>query len=224
MKSNKGQRYITKRNKCKSFVIIALACLFSFHVNAADDDILKIKPNLLWLSNDVNLPALDENEYDSFLSSGEIWYKKWGVSSQLIENDAGDIFAHPADSEYFNFDVKRRFGKADSSNFEFGFGWQELSIDSQLDVSGPRVSLAGNYKVFKSFQLYGASAYLPELNDSISDGTASAYEIEAGLLYTPGPFLSLKAGYRVFNLDFDEPIGDPLGSSSGFLLGSDWSW
>jgi len=121
-------------------------------------------------------------------------------------------------------DVKRRFGNKNRSNFELGLGWQELNIDSQLDASGPRVSVTGNLKLLKSFKLYGSTSYFPELDDSINDSTATAYEFEAGFLYSPLPSLSVKAGYRVFNLDLSDPVIDDLGSSTGFLLGSDLSW
>ena len=146
------------------------------------------------------------------------------MSAKFLDNDANDIFGLPQDSQYFNLDVKRRFGNKDKSNLELGLGWQELNIDSQFDASGPKVSLEGRLKFLKSFQLYGATSYLPELEENLNDNTATGYEFEAGLLYSPLPSLSLKAGYRVFNLDLEDPKIEELGSSTGFLLGSDWSW
>ena len=68
------------------------------------------------------------------------------------------------------------------------------------------------------------SSYFPELDDGIKNKDGSGYEIEAGLLYQPLPSWSLKAGYRVFSLDIEDPIIEELGSSSGFLLGTDLSW
>ena len=227
MKRNRGQKRNISKSKLVLFVTVSLVFMFSSHVRAADEEsLLTIKPNILWLSNDINLSVPDNIAYDSFLGSGEVWYKKWGVSTELIENDQSNIFSLPADSEYFNVDVKRKFGQNNNFNFEVGLGWQEFSIDSQLDASGPRLSLEGNYKLFKSFQLYGSTAYLPDLDDSISDNSASAFQIEAGLLYSPRSALSLRAGYRVFELDLglgDSGIED-LGSTSGFLFGSDLSW
>jgi len=200
MKRNRGQKRNISKSKLVLFVTVSLVFMFSSHVRAADEEsLLTIKPNILWLSN---------------------------VSTELIENDQSNIFSLPADSEYFNVDVKRKFGQNNNFNFEVGLGWQEFSIDSQIDASGPRLSLEGNYKLFKSFQLYGSTAYLPDLDDSISDNSASAFQIEAGLLYSPRSALSLRAGYRVFELDLglgDSGIED-LGSTSGFLFGSDLSW
>jgi hypothetical protein len=77
----------------------------------------------------------------------------------------------------------------------------------------------------KDFQVYGSTAYFPELEDQIqTDTTLTAYEFEAGLLYKPLPSLSVKAGYRVFTLDLEDPVLEELGSTSGFLLGTDLSW
>ena len=210
----------------KQTLIALWLCIAGLSQNsfAAEDTVLDAKPSILWLSDDVNLAIFGDNEYDSFLGSSELWTGKWGLSAKLLENDSNDIFGLAETSRYFNLDVKRRFGSKDKSNFELGFGWQELDIESQLDASGPRVSFAGNLKLLKSFQLYGSTSYFPELDDRINDSTATAYEFEAGFLYSPLPSLSVKAGYRVFNLDLTDTDLDGLGSSTGFLLGSDLSW
>lgn len=208
-------------------LLMLISCIVAFcspPVFAVDDPIIEDKQSILWLSGDVNLAVFGNNEYDSFLGSSEVWIDKWGVSAQLMQNGSSDIFGLPENSEYFNLDLKRRFGSSDKSNIEFGLGWQELSIESQLDASGPRVSLAGRLQVLRSFQLYGSTSYFPELDDSLNDSTGTAYEFEAGLMYSPLPSLSFKVGYRMFNLEIDDPDIDSLGSSSGFLLGSDWSW
>ena len=214
------KRFITKQC-CIAVCLIVLLFQNSF---AAEDTALEIKPSILWLSDKVNLGVFGDNEYDSFLGSSELWANKWGVSAKLFNNDSNDVFGLAENSEYFNIDVKRRFGQKEKTNVELGLGWQEFSIESQLDASGPRVSLAGQLNVLKSFKVYGATSYFPELDDNLSDNTATAYEVEAGLLYSPLPSLSLKAGYRLFNLDLDDPLVDDLGSSAGFLLGSDLSW
>lgn len=192
---------------------------------ASDDDELAPKPNLMWLSEDVNVSVFGDSQYDSFLGKGEFWTNNWGVSATLMQNDQDDVFGLPEDSKYFNLDVKRRlFGDQDKSNLELGLGWQALDIDSQIAASGPKVSVSGRYNVFDSFQVYGLTSYFPELDEEITDLDATGYEIEAGLLYKPLPSLSLKAGYRVFSLDLEDPVIEDLGSSSGFLLGTDLSW
>ena len=177
------------------------------------------------LTGDFNVSVYGEGEYDSFLGKSELWADNWGVSAQLKQNDQGDVFGLPKESSFFNLDVKRRFGSQDKSNIELGLGWQELNIDSQLDASGPKVSLAGKYNLLKDFQVYGSTSYFPELEDQLkADSTLTAYEFEAGLLYKPLPSISVKAGYRVFNLDLEDPTLEELGSTSGFLLGTDLSW
>lgn len=188
------------------------------------DEALNSKPSLMWLSDDVNVSVFDNSQYNSFLGKGEFWASNWGVSASLLQNDSDDVFGLPNDSEYFNFDLKRRFGQHDKSNIELGLGWQELNIDSQLQASGPRFSLAGRLNLLPSMQLYGLTSYFPELEDDFQQNDGIAYEFEAGVLYQPIPSVSLKAGYRQFSLDLEDPEIEELGSSSGFLLGSDWSW
>jgi len=237
MKRNiKQKRYCLfgKKSKYSLLTLASFMCLISFQSTysqsfitndiTAEETPLVTQPSKLKSNDSASLSIFGDSEYGShFLGSGEIWINKWGISTELLENDSGTVFGLPAESEYFNLDIKRRFGSKNKSNFELGLGWQELNIDSQLDASGPRVSLGGNLKVLKSFSVYGATSYFPDLDDSINDDV-SAYEFEAGLLYTPLPSLSLKAGYRVFNLDLEDPNIESLGSSSGFLLGTDWSW
>jgi hypothetical protein len=214
-------------HSCYFFTALVIAiCFINGAAHAqAEDDPLAAKPNLMWLSDDVNVSVFGDGQYDSFIGKSEIWTKNWGVSAKFLQNHNDDVFGLPKDSSYFNFDVKHRvFGSEDKSNLELGLGWQEMSIDSQFDASGPKVSLSGRYNVRNSVQVYGLTSYFPELEDELRDGGVSGYEIEAGLLYKPLPSWSLKAGYRVFSLDLEDPIIEELGSSSGFLLGTDLSW
>ena len=181
--------------------------------------------NPIKLSGDFDILLNENGEQDSFLGKSEIWSDNWGVSAQLKQNEQSNVLGLPKDSSFFNLDVKRRFGTQDKSNIELGLGWQSLNIESQLDASGPKLSLSGTYNLLKDFQVYGATSYFPELEDTLkSDQSLSAYEFEAGLLYKPLPSVSLKAGYRVFNLDLEDPTLEELGSTSGFLLGTDLSW
>lgn len=195
------------------------------YAQSEGEDPLNPNPSLMWLSDDVNVSVFGDAEYGSFLGKSEIWSDNWGVSAKLLQNDADDVFGMPEDSSYFNLDVKRRLlGNKKDYALDFGLGWQQLDIESQLDASGPKVSLSGRYELFQSFEVYGATSYFPELEDEILKTDLKAFEFEAGLLYKPLPSLSLKAGYRVFELDLDGSAVEELGSSSGFLLGTDVSW
>ncbi|MFT6724115.1 MAG: opacity protein-like surface antigen [Arenicella sp.] len=208
------------------FSLMSSISIFSGAAHAqAEENPLSPKPNLMWLSDDVNVSVFGNGEYNSFVGKGEVWTKNWGVSAKFLQNDNNDVFGLPRDSKYFNFDVKHRvFGSQDKSNIELGLGWQQMNIDSQLDASGPKLSLSGRYDVLRSVQVYGLTSYFPELEDGLRDNDATGYEIEAGLLYKPLPSWSLKAGYRVFSLDIEDSMVEELGSSSGFLLGTDLSW
>lgn len=208
-------------------VIISATLFISTQVQAdelLDPLQLDNQPSLMWLSSDLNVSSFSDSSYNSFLGSGEVWANKWGVSANLLQNDSNDVFGLPRDSEYLNLDVKRRFGGLDKSNIQLGLGWQALNIDEQLEASGPKFSLSGRLNIIDNFKVYGATSYFPELDDDLNDNDAKAFEFEAGLLYQPVPSISFKAGYRVFELDLDNPIIEDLGSSSGFLLGTDFSW
>jgi len=180
----------------------------------------------IWLSGDVSVGILSPTGSNSFLGSSEIGGRNWSLSAKLLQTEDERVAGLANDSSYFNFDVKRRLlGSQGKSNLKLGLGWQELDIDSQLDASGPRVSLTGEYNLFSGFQVYGATSYFPELEDEILDADITAYEVEAGLLYKPLPSISLKAGYRIFELDdLSDPTLEDLGSTSGFLFGTDLSW
>jgi len=209
-----------------SKLFLLFVMIFGFLTTAmADDENFESRPNLMWLSSDTSVSVFGDSEYDSFLGKGEFWTNNWGVTANLLQNTDNDVFGLPKDSEYFNLDIKRRFGDTDTYNFELGLGWQELSIDSQFEASGPKVSLTGRMSIFDSLQIYGLTSYFPELEDDLQNNDATAYEFEAGLLYQPLPSISLKAGYRHFSLDLEnDPILEELGSSTGFLLGTDWNW
>jgi len=189
-------------------------------------DLLENKPSVMWLSDDISFGVFDNSiEYESFVGKSEVWSDQWGVSAELLQNEQNDVFGMPADSEYFNFDVKRRFGRPDKTSVELGLGWQQLNIDSQLEASGPKLSLTGRFSLRNSLKLYGLTSWFPELEDEYNtDEQMTAYELEAGLLYQPYPFISLKAGYRHFALDLQNQNVEELGSSSNFLLGTDLSW
>lgn len=206
-----------------------LSVLFAFviipSVATADDELFEAKPALMWLSNSTQISVFDTNTaYDSFVGKGEFGIDNWSISANLLQNQDNDVFGLPENSEFFNLDVKRRFGKKNKSNLELGLGWQKLNIESQLEASGPKLSLTGQLNILSSIQLFGSTAYYPSLEDNLQSNDATAFEFEAGVLYQPLPSLSLKAGYRIFSLDLENSDIEELGSSSGFLLGTDWSW
>jgi hypothetical protein len=204
----------------------AIASSLVFSPSHAQDELFDYKPNLMWVSDSLNVPSFDQDaSYDSsFLGSGEIWSKNWGLSTQFLENE-NQVFGLPEDSSIFNIDVKRRFAVRDNSQIEVGLGWQEFNIDSLLETKGARISLGGSMDFGSAFTVYGSTAWYPDIEEDFSKGeSGSAVELEAGLLYQPFPSLSLKAGYRQFSLDSKSDSIDEIGSSSGFLLGSDLSW
>ena len=209
------------------FLSLSFCCIVAFgsSIASADDELFEAKPSLMWLSNNTKIAVFDTNtSYDSFIGAGELGIDNWVVSAKFLQNSNNDVFGMPENSEYFNLDVKRRFGTKDKSNVELGLGWQKLNIESQLEASGPKLSLSGQLNILSSIQVFGSTSYFPSLEDDLQSNDATAFEFEAGVLYQPIPSLSLKAGYRIFSLDIEDAEIEELGSSSGFLLGTDWSW
>jgi len=220
-----GQTRVLSLLSTKGFLSVLLAFVIAPCVATADDETFEAKPSLMWLSSNTQVSVFGINTaYDSFVGNGEFGIDNWSVSANLLTNQDNDVFGLPQNSEYFNLDVKRRFGNKDKSNLQLGLGWQKLNIESQLEASGPKLSLSGQLNILSSIQLFGSTAYFPSLEDELRSNDATAFEFEAGVLYQPLPSLSVKAGYRIFSLDVENSDIEELGSSSGFLLGTDWSW
>ena len=155
---------------------------------------------------------------------GQVWIAdKWGLQGGLYSNDLDNGLG---ETDYFNIDVYRRWLSLTDHNYiAFGLGWEDIDIGSGLNISGPRLSIKGQVGLGSLISLYGHSTWLPSLDDATGIRDPNGLEVEAGLQISPFPFLSLRAGYRKFDLDFKSDDGSSnTSSSSGLILGGGIHW
>ena len=177
-------------------------------------------------SNDVRVDV-SEGETESATLSGdaEVWWNdKWGLKGTLYQSDLDEADFQGTDQ--FSIDVKRRiFFPTDSSFLAVGLGWEDLDLDDGQSSSGARFVLEGRVGVLGGLHLYGQTAWFPSLTDTGSRSDLTGNEYEAGLSYDPFPFMSLRAGYRHFRLDFDDDNGTgAFSETSGFVFGAGFRW
>ena len=112
---NSGQVRVSGLVSAKGFLSVLFAFAIAPSIATADDELFEAKPSLMWLSNNTQISVFDTNTaYDSFVGNGEFGIDNWSVSANLLQNEDNDVFGLPENSEYFNLDVKRRFGGKDN--------------------------------------------------------------------------------------------------------------
>lgn len=176
---------------------------------------------LSWWANDFEADV-EGSEVDAGALGGhaELWAGGWGLRGALFRSDLSDS-GSDEDIDYLSLDFKRRlFSLTDSNFIAAGFGWENLRLEGE-DSNGARLLLEGRVGFGRIFYFYGQTAWLPTLEDVSGREDLDAFEIEAGLGATPLPFVSLRAGYRRFSLDFTDPSGDDKNDTAqGVVFGA----
>ncbi len=170
------------------------------------------------------------NPFDGSLDAGTVsfrgqawWDQKWGIEGGIKLSDTGN--SQLEDQQRFSLDLKRRlFSPTDNTYLAAGVGWEEFDLESGDSTSGIRLSLRGQIGLVGIASLYGQSTWLPSLQDTSSFTSVSGTEFETGIVIEPLPFISLKAGYRRFKLDYDFSGASEGSSASGFILGTGIHW
>lgn len=183
-------------------------------------------PRYLWVSDKLSFKPNVGSKRSSFASGAEFWSKnKWGVSGNVSVNGS-NLFGVPDNSELLNIDVNRQLlrSKDKTDYLAVGLGWQSISIDDGLEADGPKLSLQGKYSLASRLQLYGSSAWFPELEKDTPNNALVGYKFEAGLLFKPKVLmpkssLSLKAGVQVYDLNSNASSLNNA-ASSVFSLGT----
>lgn len=179
-------------------------------------------PQYLWVSDKLSFKSGSNRSAKSdFAGGGEYFGKnRWGITGSFVSNDTG-LFGEPDNSESVSVNIKRQLLRSkDASNYlAVGFGWQAIEIENDIDAKGLSFSLLGKMNVANSLQLYGSSAWFPELDSSLPQDNVTGYKLEAGLLFKARSRLSLRAGVKVLDLD-NRRYGYDRASSSSFLLGT----
>ncbi len=156
---------------------------------------------------------------------GNLWLdNRWGFNGTMLQSDLTAIGLES--NNHYSFDLQRRiFSLSDNSYIALGLGWEQLNLANDSSA-GSRLQISGRVSLLGIAYLYGHSTWLPQLNDFSGYQDVSGTEHEAGISITPFPFLSLRAGYRRFALDFTNTssgLGDST-ETNGFILGAGFHW
>lgn len=159
------------------------------------------------------------NDFDTDLGGGDIdagafggqvqlwWDQKWGLSGALYRSDLADAGGDD-DIDYLSVDLKRRLISPTEHNFiAAGLGYQHLGMPGG-DASGGRLLLEGRVGIVGAVYAYGQTAWMPFFGDTDAREDLDAFEFEAGVGFSPLPFITLSAGWRKFDLNFTDTATD----------------
>ena len=181
---------------------------------------------LAWWANDFEAD-LGEGEIDAGSVGGhlDLWGGKWGGRAALYSSDLADA-ASADDVNYFSLDLKYRFVSPSKNNyFAGGIGWQRLDLIDGDDTNGVRLVLDGRVSLIGILYLYGQGAWLPWLDDTDLRTDLKGFEFEGGVSLQPLPLLSLRLGWRIFEVDSTGPAGgDRSDRSSGPVVAAGLHW
>jgi hypothetical protein len=180
---------------------------------------------IFWWANDFE-GSLSNGDIDAGALGGygELWLgERWGMRGSLYRSDLEDVGLDSSD--HIAIDLKRRFLSAtDNTFFALGLGWEDIDLESGESTSGARLMAEGRVGLAGAVYFYGQTAWIPDLDDVAGRTDIDGREYEIGVVFDPLPFLSLRAGYRRFRLDFDDATGSDSQETKGFLLGAGVHW
>ena len=177
-------------------------------------------------SNDFDADLSDTSlDVGTTVLHGELWLaNQWGLRGAVFD---ADLEGDPANSESrTQFEVRRRFLSAGDNNFfAMGIGLEDIDFENGSSASGLRLGAEARLGILGPVYFYGRVAIMPDLGDAGSLRDVSGEELEAGVHVTPFPFLSLKFGYLVLNLDYETAGGTSVSAdSSGLLFSVGFHW
>jgi hypothetical protein len=215
---------------------VLLALAFLFPVSAIAMGPVDGEFGAVWWANDYD-SQYGEEVYSSDAGApgyrAEIWFlKKYGLRAERYSSDNGDIGGGSSDFTSLDF-MWRAFSPTENNYIALGAGWQQIDLDTVGlvgDTSGVRVALEGRVALGGLFYIYGQGYYLPSLDDAeVADPAfgplrdMDGHMLEAGVSWKMAPFVSMRGGYRVHNINFSTTVLDVdidgEAESSGFLLG-----
>lgn len=177
------------------------------------------------------------NDFDADFGGGDVdagavgghlqlwWNQTWGLKGALYRSDLADS-GNADDIDYLSVDLKRRLISATENNYlAAGVGYERLDLRGG-DTHGLRLLVEGRAGLVGALWIYGQSAWMPVFDNTAAREDQDAFELEAGLGFTPLPFVKLSAGWRRFTLDFtDTATGDGRSNSASgpvFEAGLKW--
>lgn len=182
---------------------------------------------LNWWANDFDAD-LGEGDVDAGAVGGHLqlwWNEKWGVRGALYRSDLADAGSED-DVDYLSVDVKRRLIAVTENNYlAAGLGFQQIDLRGGRS-EGLRLLVEGRVGLVGAVWAYGHSAWIPVFDDSGGRTDQDAFEFEAGVGFSPLPFIKLSAGWRRFELDFTDAASgdkrDRAASGPVFEAGLKW--
>ena len=178
---------------------------------------------LSWWSNNFSANALDASfDAGTVGADAEVWWRqRWGIKGSLYKSDVVESNSRDG-PDFLSFDVKRRLISPTENNFlALGLGWQTVDLTNDADTQGYRFLLQGGLGLTPVLSVYGHTAWLPGMVESDEIGNPKGLEFEAGIAIKPFPFVSFRAGYRAFRLEYVGLEGAKETSKSrGVILGA----
>ena len=189
----------------------------------ADEPTIDGNVNLAWWSNNVSASALDPSfDIGSVGGNADLWWRRrWGLGGSLFQSDVAEANS-AAGQDFTSIDVKRRILSPTQNNFlALGLGYENIGLGVDGNTQGPRLLLEGRLGLTPIVYVYGQTAWLPALEDTGRIADPDGLELEAGVSINPLPYLSFRAGYREFRLDFKSLEGaNESTRSKGVVFGA----
>ncbi len=198
--------------RCGSVLAFAAVSITVLPVQAAGP--LDVEVGLTWWAHDVEVNGVGSSSADDTGAYAEVWWNEgWGLAMDYFNSDPDEgRFDEASD---FSVDIKRRVLSPTENNFlAVGAGWQDIDVGTGASADGPRFLVEGRGGVGILFA-YGQLAWMPDLGDAGVARDVEGTETQVGVSVTPFPFLNLRLGYRVMDLDFRGGSR----KSDGYLLG-----
>lgn len=202
------------------FLVMMLVFVDSYALGPIDGEV-----TINWwesnLSNDNLAPGVGERSH--FFRAQNWWDNTWGLRGDIHFNGS-DVLDFGNASRY-NVDLQRRiFSLTDNTFLAAGLGWENLDLAGQSASDGLRLSLDASFGLVGVATLYGHSIWMPKLGSAADFSEVSGLEIEAGVVFNPFPFISVRAGYRRFTLDYNL-LGERSNTvSQGLVIGTGIHW
>ena len=203
---------------------MAATCAFGLSGPAAAADITG-EAIIEWWANEVDLDT-GAGSMDAGALGGhvDVWFGAWGAKLSVFDSELDTLTER--DASFFSVDIKRRLVSVTDNNYlALGLGWEDIDLALGDSSSGVRLVAEGQFAPLPILHLYGQIAWMPELSDAGGRTDLEGREWEIGAALTPFPFLSLRGGWRQFDLDFRRGEGGKGSSkSSGPIFGAGVHW